>query len=144
MSSDETSDKKVDIKLEKLVNDGHGSNNFGSCEIKWRSKLDAYGLWKYVEGPKPKIVELVEDKVMTSRLDDDAQLDEIVGSRLADEMRRKKMVKCFQIYLSALPCILHLSHTQLKYGLSVRPKRSLGMSKRDMRLSTRILMLRND
>jgi hypothetical protein len=68
MSSDETSDKKVDIKLEKLVDDGVSANNFGSCEIKWRSKLDAYGLWKYVDGPRPEIVELQEDQVMTGRV----------------------------------------------------------------------------
>jgi hypothetical protein len=68
MSTEETTDKKIDIKLEKLVDDGAGGNNFGGCEIKWRSKLDAYNLWKYVEGPRPVIVELREDKVMTGRV----------------------------------------------------------------------------
>jgi hypothetical protein len=68
MSSNKTFDKKVDIKLEKLTDNGAGGNNFRSCKIKWRSKLDAYNLWKYVKGPRPEIVELQEDKVITGRV----------------------------------------------------------------------------
>jgi hypothetical protein len=53
---------KVDIKLEKLLDDGT-TNNFGGCEIKWKSKLDAFDLWKYIDGKRPDFPELREDEV---------------------------------------------------------------------------------
>jgi hypothetical protein len=64
MLQEETSstEKKVDIKLEKLLDDGT-TNNFGGCEIKWKSKLDAFNLWKYIEGKCPDFPELREDEV---------------------------------------------------------------------------------
>jgi hypothetical protein len=60
MSTDDN--RKIEIKLKKLVDTGT-ANNYGGCEVKWRSKLDAYGLWSYIEGPRPDMPELKEDRV---------------------------------------------------------------------------------
>jgi hypothetical protein len=60
MSTDDN--KKFEVKLEKLVDNG-SSNNYGGCEVKWKTKLDAYGLWIYIEGPRPDMPELREDKI---------------------------------------------------------------------------------
>jgi hypothetical protein len=62
MSTNETAkttsgDKRVNIKLEPLVDNGN-KNNFGGCEIKWKSKLDANGLWKYIGEVKPESLNL--------------------------------------------------------------------------------------
>jgi hypothetical protein len=55
MSSEDnqSSEKPSNIKLEKLVDDG-STNNYGGCEVKWKAKLSAYKLWKYVVDPKPE------------------------------------------------------------------------------------------
>ena len=45
--SDEGTDRK--IKLTKIDDDGE-SNNYGEFEVKLKSKLDATGLWEYIEG----------------------------------------------------------------------------------------------
>jgi hypothetical protein len=60
MSTD--NNKKFEVKLKKLVDNG-SSNNYGGCEVKWKSKLDTYGLWSYIEGPHPDMPELKEDRV---------------------------------------------------------------------------------
>jgi hypothetical protein len=55
MSSDEnhSTDKPSNIKLEKLVDDG-STNNYGGCEVKWKAKLSAYKLWKYIADARPE------------------------------------------------------------------------------------------
>jgi hypothetical protein len=61
MSSDAT-EKTSNVKLEKLLDDG-SSNNYGGCEVKWKAKLSAYKLWKYIAEPKPESlnIKLKED-----------------------------------------------------------------------------------
>jgi hypothetical protein len=61
MSSD-TTEKTSNVKLEKLLDDG-SSNNYGGCEVKWKAKLSAYKLWKYIAEPKPESlnIKLKED-----------------------------------------------------------------------------------
>jgi hypothetical protein len=46
-------DKPSNIRLEKLVDDG-STNNYGGCEVKWKAKLSAYKLWKYIAEARPE------------------------------------------------------------------------------------------
>jgi hypothetical protein len=95
MSSDDnnSTDKLSNIRLEKLVDNGSGGNNYGGCEVKWKAKLSAYKLWKYIADPRPESLNIKLREDVRTRGIREGTTEEVVfvkkGNREAWEKAQK-------------------------------------------------------